>query len=55
MKRIQSFIRNQSFPCLKEELVGTATRNGAGRRVIGTLERVPVEFIADKKELVDYL
>lgn len=55
MKKIQMFIKDQSFPCLKEELIGTASQNGADRSVIGTLETVPIEFITDPQELMEYL
>lgn len=55
MKKIQIFIKDQNYPCLKEELVGTARQNGADKHVLGVLENVPAEFIASQQELMDYL
>lgn len=55
MKKIQMFIKDQNYPCLKEELMGTAQQNGADTHVLGVLESVPAEFIATQQELMDYL
>lgn len=49
MKRIQMYVKGMQYPCLKEELVCEATRQGADDATIGVLQSLSLEFFPDHR------
>lgn len=55
MKKIQRYTKNIQYPCLKEELVSVAEKEGADNTTIGVLQSLSLEFFPDHRALKNCL